>query len=106
MGDHTPNSHSDADDATRESGAAFGAPDTDAAEENAVPTEPAPEPVHRWLDGEQVADADLTAPESARHVKFWAKVNEETERRRRQLTPRGFDAVIMEKLTPPVVKDD
>lgn len=74
--------------------------------ENSVPTAPAPEPVHRWLDGEAVDRADLSAPDAEKHVKFWAKVNEETERRRRLKTPRGLDAIIMDKLEPPVVKDD
>ena len=81
------------------------APNLDTPETSA-PTLPAPEPVHRWLDGETVADADLTAPDAEKHVKFWAKVNAETERRRRLKTPQGLDAIIMDKLAPPVVKDD
>jgi hypothetical protein len=74
--------------------------------ETSVPTQPAPEPVHRWLDGETVSDSDLHAPDAERHVQFWAKVNQETERRHRILTPRGLDAIIMDKLEPPVVKGD
>jgi hypothetical protein len=74
--------------------------------ESAVPTQPAPEPVHRWLDGESVNSAELDAPDAEKHVKFWAKVNAETERRRRLKTPSGLDAIIMDKLSPPIVKDD
>jgi hypothetical protein len=74
--------------------------------ETAVPTQPAPEPVHRWLDGEAVPDSDLHAPDAERHVQFWAKVNQETERRHRILTPRGLDAIIMDKLEAPIVKGD
>jgi hypothetical protein len=102
---HTHDSHLEPDDAARPEEAAFGAPQLDTAE-NAVPIAPAPEPVHRWLDGESVADADLHAPDAEKHVKFWAKVNVETERRRRLQTPRGLDAIIMDKLSAPVVKDD
>jgi hypothetical protein len=74
--------------------------------EREIPVVPAPPPVHRWLDGESVQDKDLTQPEAEKHVKFWAKVNNETERRHRMKTPIGLDAIIMEKLEPPVAKDD
>jgi hypothetical protein len=74
--------------------------------ETAVPTQPAPEPVHRWLDGETVPDSDLKAPDAEKHVQFWAKVNKETERRHHMQTPRGLDAIIMDKLSAPVVKGD
>lgn len=94
-------------------------PDTNSAEQAAsgamshldeeareIPATPAPEPVHRWLDGESVNPQELGAPDAEKHVKFWAKVNAETERRRRLKTPQGLDAIIMDKLEPPVVKDD
>jgi hypothetical protein len=74
--------------------------------EDAVPTQPAPEQVHRWLDGESVPDDALHAPDAEKHVKFWAKVNEETSRRRRMPTPAGLDAIIMDKLSAPIVKDE
>lgn len=102
----TPNSHNDA--SQREPlEAATGTPGlTEGTDEANVPVEPAPEPVHRWLDGESVDPADLDAPDAERHVKFWAKMKQETDRRRRLATPRGLDAVIMQKLEPPVAKDD
>lgn len=74
--------------------------------ERAVPTAPAPDGVHRWLDGEKVNPAELDAPDAEKHVKFWAKLNAETDRRRRLQTPSGLDAIIMDKLKPPVHKDD
>ncbi|HYV96676.1 MAG TPA: hypothetical protein VE967_04385 [Gemmatimonadaceae bacterium] len=74
--------------------------------ETAVPVMPAPESVHRWLDGEQIPPAELGTADAEKHVRFWAKVNQETERRHRVHTPRGLDAIIMEKLDAPVVKDD
>jgi hypothetical protein len=93
------------DEAALSAHPAFGMPNVETPE-GSVPIQPAPEPVHRWLDGESVADADLHAPDAEKHVQFWAKVNEETERRHRLLTPRGLDAIIMDKLEAPVVKDD
>ena len=84
---------------------AAGAPDLTTPERE-IPTVPAPEPVHQWLDGESVKDADLAKPDAEKHVKFWAKVNSETKRRQRMKTPIGLDAIIMEKLEPPVAKDD
>jgi hypothetical protein len=103
----TPNSNNDTDEgAVREHAGAESPGFADGAEDSSVPVEPAPEPVHRWLDGERVDQADLDSPDAKRHVEFWAKMNRETERRRRMATPRGLDAVIMEKLEPPVAQDD
>ena len=102
----TPNPGREQDGAADKSGAGMSASDGLDTNERAVPTQPAPEPVHRWLDGEKVEDADLHAPDAEKHVKFWAKVNQETDRRRRLKTPRGLDAIIMNKLEPPVAKDD
>ena len=101
----TPNSRHEPDEAAPPDQAAAGASNLDTPE-NSVPTQPAPEQVHRWLDGEPVAESDLRTPEAAKHVRFWAKVNEETGRLHRQKTPRGLDAIIMDKLEPPIVKDD
>lgn len=106
MLDSTNPRHDPDDDARREQSAAGAGAERVDTPESAVPTAPAPEPVHRWLDGEKVNPADLDAPDAEKHVKFWAKVNEETERRRRLKTPSGLDAIIMDKLKPPVVKDD
>ena len=101
----TPNPRHKPDDAAHLEQAAVGASGLDTPE-TAVPTQPAPEQVHRWLDGEPVTEADLSTPDAAKHVKFWAKLNEETGRRHSLKTPRGLDAIIMDKLEPPVVKDD
>jgi hypothetical protein len=102
----THNSHEERpDEAASSAQAASGSPYVDTPE-SAVPIQPAPEPVHRWLDGETVSEADLHAPDAEKHVQFWAKVNQETDRRHRMLTPRGLDAVIMNKLETPVVKGD
>jgi hypothetical protein len=105
----TPNSQHESDDerlAEQASAAPSGNTENLDAAERDVPTAPAPEPVHRWLDGEKVSPAELDAPDAEKHVKFWAKVNAETARRRRLQTPSGLDAIIMDKLKPPVVKDD
>ena len=101
----TPNSQHESDD-ERLAEQASAAPENADASERDVPTAPAPEPVHRWLDGEKVSPAELDAPDAEKHVKFWAKVNAETARRRRMQTPSGMDAIIMDKLKPPVAKDD
>lgn len=104
----TPNTHGDADEPVEpQHTAASGAPElSEPGEDATLPVAPAPEPVHRWLDGEPVDPADLNAPDAERHVKFWAKMKDETDRRRRLATPRGLDAIIMNKLEPPVAKDD
>jgi hypothetical protein len=103
----TPNSKNDADEtAARDHAGAGSAGFVEPAEDESVPVEPAPEPVHRWLDGERVEQADLDSPDAKRHVEFWAKMKRETDRRRGMATPRGLDAVIMQKLEPPVEKDD
>jgi hypothetical protein len=100
---HNPDPRSDRDESdTVERNAA--SPEVE--EERAVPTAPAPEPVHRWLDGEKVNPQDLDEPESQKHMQFWSKMQAETERRRRMKTPRGFDSIVMDKLSPPVVKDE
>ncbi len=50
--------------------------------------------VDRWLDGE-LAESAVT---SARHVAFWSRINEETERRRHVTAPAGLQERIMEML--------
>jgi hypothetical protein len=103
---NNPNPRDGSDDALPDMAAAGASDLSESTPEEGIPELPAPEPVHRWLDGESVSDADLHAPDAERHVKFWAKVNEETDRRRRLKTPRGLDAIIMDKLQPPTEKGD
>jgi len=102
----TPNSQHDKNDKRLAEKASAAPSESFDTPETGIPTAPAPEPVHRWLDGEQVNPAELDAPDAEKHVKFWAKLNAETARRRGMHTPSGMDAIIMEKLKPPVVKDD
>jgi hypothetical protein len=70
------------------------------------PGTPAPEMIHRWLDGESVPAEALAAPDAEKHVQFWAAMNRETARRRAVVTPAHVPALIMEKLHVPVVRDD
>lgn len=103
----TPNSHDETDETVGRQHAGAETPGyAEPGDDASVPVAPAPEPVHRWLDGEQVSEADLKSPDARRHVEFWGKMKQETDRRRRMATPRGLDAVIMQKLEPPVEKDD
>jgi hypothetical protein len=74
--------------------------------EESFPGTPAPESIHRWLDGDPVNPQELTAPEAEPLVSFWASMNEETGRRRRMTTPTHVEAIIMANLSAPVVKDD
>jgi hypothetical protein len=53
--------------------------------------------IHRWLDGEAPEPAGLRADQS-RTVDFWRKLDEETERRRRVVTPPYVAARIMASL--------
>lgn len=55
------------------------------------------EVVHRWLDGE-MAEPTGARGESARSVEFWRRVNDETDRRRRMVTPPHVAARIMASL--------
>ena|SRR5690606_34686405 len=74
--------------------------------EETFPGTPAPEMIHRWLDGEAVSPQELATPDAEKHVTFWASVNQETARRRSMKTPTHVEAIIMSKLSPPVVQDD
>lgn len=103
----TPHDNNDTGETAASEHAGAGSPGfVEPADDASVPVAPAPEPVHRWLDGERVDPADLDAPDAKKHVEFWAKMKRETDRRRRMATPRGLDSVIMQKLEPPVAKDD
>ena len=53
--------------------------------------------VHRWLDGEAPEPVGLRA-EQSRTVDFWRRMDEETERRRRVVTPEYVAARIMASL--------
>ena len=53
--------------------------------------------IHRWLDGEAPEPAGLRADQS-RTVDFWRRMDEETERRRRVVTPEYVTARIMASL--------
>lgn len=53
--------------------------------------------IHRWLDGEVPEPAGLRG-EQARAMEFWRRLDEETERRRRVVTPPYVAARIMASL--------
>ena len=55
-----------------------------------------PEAIHAWLDGESVNEEQLHAAE--RSYEFWLRVQEETGRRRRMMTPSHIPAQIMSAL--------
>jgi hypothetical protein len=55
------------------------------------------EMINSWLDGEAPEPAALNA-ESARHVDLWRRIEEESERRRRIVTPAHVKAQIMAAL--------
>ena len=74
--------------------------------EETFPGTPAPEMIHRWLDGEAVSAQELATPDAEKHVAFWASVNAETARRRAVKTPTHVAAYIMQNLHTPVVQDD
>ena len=50
--------------------------------------------INRWLDGESAEPTGLRG-DAARHVDFWRQVGEETDRRRRMVTPAHVPAQIM-----------
>ncbi len=56
----------------------------------------AAEAVHAWLDDEASEDEATLA--DAKQVQFWAKITEETERRRRMVTPAHVPQKIMDAL--------
>ena len=55
--------------------------------------------IHRWLDGELPEPSGMHG-EGARHVDFWRKIGDETERRRHMVTPAHLSARIMASLPP------
>lgn len=52
--------------------------------------------IHAWLDGESVNEEQLHATE--RSYEFWLRVQEETGRRRRMMTPPHIPSQIMSAL--------
>jgi hypothetical protein len=55
--------------------------------------------IHRWLDGE-LPEPAAARGDVARAVDFWHRIGEETERRRRVVTPAHLTAQIMAALPP------
>lgn len=55
--------------------------------------------VNRWLDGE-IADPSRLSADAARSVEFWRRLGEETDQRRRMVTPAHIPAAIMAALPP------
>ena len=53
--------------------------------------------IHRWLDGEAPEPTGLRADQT-RSIDFWRRMDEETERRRRLVTPPYVAARIMASL--------
>jgi hypothetical protein len=53
--------------------------------------------INRWLDGEAPEPTSLRG-DAARHVEFWRRLGEETDRRRQVMTPPHVAAQIMAAL--------
>jgi hypothetical protein len=53
--------------------------------------------INRWLDGELPEPTTLRG-DAARHVEFWRRIGEETDRRRHMVTPAHVQERIMEAL--------
>ncbi len=69
--------------------------------EREVPLSPVPTPdvVNRWLDGELPEPTGLRG-DAARSVEFWRRLGEETDKRRRMMTPAHLSSRIMDALPP------
>lgn len=68
-----------------------------------VPLSPVatPDVINRWLDGELPEPTGLRG-DAARSVEFWRRLGEETDKRRRMMTPAHLSARIMDALPPQV----
>ena len=66
-----------------------------------VPLAPvaAPDVINRWLDGEMPEPTGLRG-DAARSVEFWRRLGEETDARRRMMTPAHLSSKIMAALPP------
>lgn len=51
--------------------------------------------INRWLDGEAPEPTTMRG-DAARHIEFWRRIGEETERRRQVVTPAHVTAQIMQ----------
>lgn len=69
----------------------------EAAADREVPAHELPSAVHAWLDGELVAESQLSGAE--RELSLWKRIGAETGRRRRMTTPSHVQAQILAKLT-------
>lgn len=69
--------------------------------EREVPLSPVatPDVINRWLDGELPEPTGLRG-DAARSVEFWRRLGEETDKRRRMMTPAGLPEKIMASLPP------
>ncbi|MFN8666914.1 MAG: hypothetical protein U0164_06875 [Gemmatimonadaceae bacterium] len=69
--------------------------------EREVPLAPVatPDVINRWLDGELPEPTGLRG-DAARSVEFWRRLGEETDARRRMMTPAHLPAKIMASLPP------
>lgn len=69
--------------------------------EREVPLAPVatPDVINRWLDGELPEPAGLRG-DAARSVEFWRRIGEETDQRRRMMTPAHLPEKIMASLPP------
>ncbi|MGQ0647273.1 MAG: hypothetical protein ACT4P7_06850 [Gemmatimonadaceae bacterium] len=55
--------------------------------------------INKWLDGEMAEPTNLRG-DAARSVEFWRRIGEETDRRRRMVTPAHLPERIMAALPP------
>lgn len=69
--------------------------------EREVPLAPVatPDVINRWLDGELPEPTGLRG-DAARSVEFWRRIGEETDKRRRMMTPVHLPEKIMASLPP------
>jgi len=58
-----------------------------------------PDVINRWLDGELPEPTGLRG-DAARSVEFWRRLGEETDKRRRMMTPAHLPSKIMAALPP------
>lgn len=58
-----------------------------------------PDVINRWLDGELPEPTGLRG-DAARSVEFWRRLGEETDKRRRMMTPAHLPEKIMASLPP------
>jgi hypothetical protein len=72
--------------------------------EREVPLAPVatPDVINRWLDGELPEPTGLRG-DAARSVEFWRRLGEETDKRRRMMTPAHLPNKIMAALPPMAV---